>query len=223
LARLRGRIKESSIDSVLIVVFFVVSLIPAIVLHELAHGVTADRMGDPTPRNAGRLTVNPVRHVDPFGTVVLPGLLLLPYLFGRGGNPVFGYAKPMPVSPSNLRDPDRQTMWIALAGPLANIALAVVGALLYRLIGAGGGYIGLFFRIFMFVNVLLAVFNVMPIPPLDGSKVLARFLPPRAREVYRSLEPYGALFMLLIFFLFPDAIFGIVNPVIDGLLEILAG
>jgi Zn-dependent protease len=209
------------VNDILTVVFFVLSLVPAIVLHEFSHGAVADRMGDRTARLAGRLTLNPIKHVDPFGTVVLPGLLLLPYLFGRGSNPVFGYAKPMPVNPSNLRDPDRQTMWIALAGPGTNLALAIVGAVIYRLLGGGGGYVGLFFRIFLFVNILLAVFNVMPIPPLDGSKVLARFLPPRAREVYRSLEPYGALFMLLIFFLFPSAIFAIVDPIRDGLFDLL--
>jgi Zn-dependent protease len=211
------------LEDVLTVVFFVVSLVPAIVLHEVSHGVVADRMGDHTARFAGRLTLNPIKHVDPFGTVVLPGLLLLPYLFGRGTNPVFGYAKPIPVNPANLRDPDRQTMWIALAGPGTNLALAVVGALAYRILGGGGGYMGRFFLIFLFVNVLLAVFNVMPIPPLDGSKVLARFLPPRARHVYQSMEPYGALFMLVIFFLFPGAIFAIVDPIVDGVLELLVG
>ena len=210
-------------NDILTVVFFVLSLVPAIVLHEVSHGVVADRMGDHTARMAGRLTLNPIKHVDPFGTVVLPGLLLLPYLFGRGSNPVFGYAKPMPVNPGNLRDPDRQTMWIALAGPGTNLALAVLGALVYRLLGSGGGQLGRFFLIFVFVNVLLAVFNVMPIPPLDGSKVLARFLPPRARHVYQSMEPYGALFMLVIFFLFPSAIFAIVIPIRDGLLDLLVG
>ncbi|HET6771172.1 MAG TPA: site-2 protease family protein [Actinomycetota bacterium] len=210
-------------EDVLTVVYFVVSLVPAIVLHEVAHGVVADRMGDHTARFAGRLTLNPIKHVDPFGTVVLPGLLLLPYLFGRGSNPVFGYAKPMPVNPANLRDPDRQTMWIALAGPGANLVLAAVGALLLRLVGLGGGEITRLLIIFVGVNVLLAVFNVMPIPPLDGSKVLARFLPPRARHVYQSMEPYGALFMLVIFFLFPSAIFAIVDPIVTGLFELLVG
>ena len=208
-------------DDILTVVFFIVSLVPAIVLHEVSHGVVADRMGDHTARFAGRLTLNPIKHVDPFGTVVLPGLLLLPYLFGRGTNPVFGYAKPMPVNPANLKDPDRQMMWIALAGPGTNLVLAVLGALAFRLIGGGGGYVERFFLIFLLVNVLLAVFNVMPIPPLDGSKVLARFLPPRARHVYQSLEPYGALFMLLIFFLFPSAIFAIVDPIVEGLFRLL--
>jgi Zn-dependent protease len=204
----------------LTVLFFVITLVPAIVLHELAHGIVADRMGDSTPRQMGRLTLNPVKHADPFGTVILPGLLLLPYLFGRGG-PVFGYAKPMPVNTQNLRNPDRQMMLIALAGPVTNLLLAVTGALFLRFVGPGDDPVTEFFLTWITLNVLLAVFNIMPIPPLDGSKVLAMFLPPRAREVYRSWEPYGALFMLVIFFLFPGAIFAIVEPVVVGLLRLL--
>lgn len=207
----------------LTVLYVVITLVPAIVLHELSHGVVADRLGDPTPRAMGRLTVNPVRHVDPFGTLVLPGLLLLPYLFGRGGNPIFGYAKPMPVNRSNLRNPDRQMVLIALAGPLTNLLLAVVGAVGLRFVGVGTGEGTEFLFWWIFLNVLLAVFNIMPIPPLDGSKVLALALPPRAREVYRSWEPYGALFMLVIFFLFPGVIFGIVDPVVEGLVTLLVG
>lgn len=206
----------------LTVLYFVVTLVPAIVLHELAHGLVADRMGDTTPRLMGRLTLNPVKHADPFGTLILPGLLLLPYLFGRGG-PVFGYAKPMPVNTANLRNPDRQMMTIALAGPLTNLLLAAAGALLLRLVGLGAGVLTEFLGIWITLNVILAVFNIMPIPPLDGSKVLAMFLPPRAREVYRSWEPYGALFMLVVFFLFPGAIFAIVGPVVEGLLALLVG
>jgi Zn-dependent protease len=204
----------------LTVLYFVATLVPAIVLHELAHGIVADRMGDTTPRAMGRLTLNPVKHADPFGTVILPGLLLLPYLFGRGGA-VFGYAKPMPVNPTNLRSPDRQMMTIALVGPLTNFVLAVFGALVFRFLGPTGGLIADFLLIWITLNVILAVFNLLPIPPLDGSKVVARFLPPRAREVYRSLEAYGALFMLLIFFLLPGVIFGIVSPVVRGLLRLL--
>lgn len=206
----------------LTVLYFVVTLVPAIVLHELAHGVVADRMGDTTPRLMGRLTLNPVKHADPFGTLILPGLLLLPYLFGRGG-PVFGYAKPMPVNTANLRNPDRQMMTIALAGPVTNLLLAVAGALVLRFVGLGAGILTEFLGIWITLNVILAVFNIMPIPPLDGSKVLAMFLPPRAREVYRSWEPYGALFMLVVFFLFPGAIFAIVGPVVEGLLALLVG
>lgn len=217
-----------SVETLLTVVFFIASLLPAIVLHELSHGIAADRMGDPTARAAGRLTLNPIAHIDPFGTVILPGLLLLPRLFGQGGPPVFGYAKPMPVDTRHLKDPDRQMMWIALVGPLTNLLLAAVGGLALRLVGGVEALVSAetpgaadFFFVFVFVNVLLAVFNVLPIPPLDGSKVLARFLPGRAREIYRSMEQYGALFLLVIFFLFPGVIFSIIDPVVGGLLELI--
>ena len=207
----------------LTVVFFIATLVPAIVLHELAHGLVADRMGDTTPRLMGRLTLNPVKHADPFGSLILPGLLLLPYLFGRGGNVVFGYAKPMPVNTQNLRNPDRQLTLIALAGPATNLVLAVIGALVLRVVGFGTEALADFLFVWITLNVILAVFNIMPIPPLDGSKVLAMFLPPRAREVYRSWEAYGALFMLVVFFLFPGAILALVEPVVAGILRLLVG
>ena len=205
----------------LTVLYIVLTIVPALVLHEVAHGVVADRLGDPTPRAMGRLTLNPIRHVDPFGTVVLPGLLILPYLFGRGVSPIFGYAKPMPINPGNLRNPETHTTVIAVAGPVTNLLLAVGGALVLRFVGLDTGAVSDFLQIWVFLNVLLAVFNIMPIPPLDGSKVLARVLPPRAREVYRSWDAYGALFMLVIFFLLPGAIFGLVNPVVEGLFTVL--
>lgn len=205
------------------VLFFIVALIPAFVLHELSHGLVADRMGDTTPRYAGRLTLNPARHVDPFGTLVLPGLLLLPVLFGRGGS-VFAYAKPMPIRRENLANPDRQMIWISIAGPVTNFLVAVLGALAYRFVALGStGRVAQFFDIWVFTNVLIAVFNLMPVPPLDGSKVLAVFLPARARQVYESWEPYGALFILAIFFLLPTPVFGLVNAIVDGLISLLVG
>jgi len=212
-----------NLDTILTVAYLVAALVPAIVLHELSHGLTADRFGDPTARSAGRLTLNPIKHIDPFGTVILPGLLLLPHLFGQAGGPVFGYAKPMPFNPQNLRDPERQTMWIAAAGPLTNLFLALVGALVFRLVGTAGGEVSRLLFIFILVNVILAVFNLLPLPPLDGSKVLARFLPPRAREVYRSMEAYGVLILLVIFFIFPGVIFGFINPIVDGLIQLFVG
>jgi Zn-dependent protease len=207
----------------LTVLWFVVSLVPAVVLHEVSHGVVADRMGDTTPRVMGRLSINPARHVDAFGTVVLPGLLLLPRLFGQPSLPVFAYAKPMPINPANLRNPDRQMVWIALAGPVTNLVLAVLGAVVFRFTGGAEGPAADLVIIFILVNVILAAFNLIPIPPLDGSKVLARFLPPRAREFYVRMEPYGALFILLIFFLLPGPIFAIVDPVVRGLTTLLLG
>jgi Zn-dependent protease len=205
----------------LTVLFIAIALAPGILLHELAHGWLAVRMGDHTPRFAGRLTLDPKPHIDPFGTVIVPGLLLLAVLFGLNW-PVFGYAKPMPLNPQNLRNPDGQTTWIALAGMAANLVLAVVGAAALRLTGADS-LLGDFLEVWVSTNVLLAVFHIIPVPPLDASKVLARFLPPRARSVYESWEPYGALFILVILFLLPAPILAIVGGIAEGLVTLLTG
>jgi Zn-dependent protease len=201
------------------VLFFVIALVPGMLLHELAHGWVAVRMGDYTPRFADRLTLDPRRHVDAFGTVIVPALLLLPVLFGRGGLP-FGYMKPMPLNPQNLRNADAQMTIIALAGMGTNLVLAVVGAAALRLVGLTG-LLAEFLYIWVFTNVLLTAFHIIPVPPLDASKILARFLPSRARSVYESWEPYGALFVLGILFLLPTPILGIVNGVAEGLVSLL--
>jgi Zn-dependent protease len=203
----------------LTVLFIVVALVPGMLLHELAHGWVAVRMGDYTPRFAGRLTFNLSKHVDAFGTVIVPALLLLPVLFGRGGL-VFGYMKPMPLNPQNLRNPDSQMTLIALAGMGTNLVLAVVGAAALRVVGVTT-LLGEFLSVWVFTNVLLTAFHVIPVPPLDASKILARFLPPRARTVYESWEPYGALFVLAILFLLPTPILGIVDAVAGGLVSLL--
>lgn len=205
----------------LTVLFFVIALVPGMLLHELAHGWVAVRMGDHTPRFAGRLTLDPRPHVDAFGTVVVPALLLLPVLFGRGGL-AFGYMKPMPLNPQNLRNPDAQMTVIALAGMATNLVLAVIGAAALRLVG-GTGLLGRFLVVWVFTNVLLTAFHIIPVPPLDASKILARFLPSRARSVYESMEPYGALFVLVILFLLPTPILGIVEAIADGLVSLLTG
>jgi Zn-dependent protease len=153
--------------------------------------------------------------------MVLPGLLLLPHLFGRAITPVFGYAKPMPLNPSYLRKPDRQLPLIMLAGPLTNIALAVVTAVVFRFTAGAAQLLDQFLLTFMLTNLLVGVLHIMPIPPLDGAKVLAIFLPPRAREVFERMEPYGALFMLLIFFIFPGPVLGIALAIQDALVDLL--
>jgi Zn-dependent protease len=203
--------------------FFVVALVPAMVLHELAHGWLAVRLGDQTPRFMGRLSLNMRNHVDPFGTFVVPILLLLPVLFGRPGF-AFGYLKPMPIRRENLRSPDRDMTWIALAGIATNVVLAALGALLYRVIGVPvGGVFQRFLFIWVFTNAFMGIVHVVPVPPLDGSRILARFLSGRAREVYESWDPYGALFILFLLFLIPSPILGIVNAVVEGLLSLFVG
>jgi Zn-dependent protease len=195
--------------------FAAVSLLPAVILHELAHGYAADRMGDMSPRLHGRLALDPRKHIDPFGTVVLPGLLLLAALFGYPA-PVFGYAKPMPLEPQRLQKPDRQLVVIMLLGPAVNLVLAVVASVAFRFLAAVP-----ILALFVLTNLLVAILHLFPIPPLDGAKMLATVLPQRPREVMERLEPYGALFMLLIFFLFSGPVFLMVDAIRSGLLTLL--
>jgi Zn-dependent protease len=201
-------------------VFFAISLVPAMLLHELVHGWLAVRRGDATPRLMGRLTLDVRTHVDAFGSVVVPALLLLPVLFGRPGI-TFGYLKPMPLDRRRLGD--RAVVWIALAGIGMNLVLAGVGAAAYRLVAPVGGALGDFLYVWVLTNVVMAALHLVPLPPLDGSRLLATVLRGRAREVYESWEPYGALFVLVLLFVIPAPIIGIVFDVVDGLLDLLVG
>ena len=174
----------------------------AIILHEVAHGWVADRLGDSTARYSGRLTLNPVAHIDFFGTILLPVVLLI------SGGFVFGYAKPVPINPYNLRNPRRDMIWISMAGVLTNLAVAAVSAMSFRILASGFlGSWGLIIRPLMMmlmvsvrINIILAVFNAIPIPPLDGSRVLVNLLPAEKSMVFSKLEPYGFLIILLLFF-----------------------
>jgi Zn-dependent protease len=212
-------------QSALHVVYLAVGLLFGLVVHEYAHAWTATRLGDITPRQYGRLTLNPKPHIDPFGTIFLPGILLLVVLFG--GNPfVFAYAKPQPLNPWSLRRQDQHATIIALAGPAANVILAFVFGGLYRLTaggGGGGGQLRIFLADCLIASVILAAMNLMPIPPLDMSRVVARLLPARARELMTNLEQYGALFMLVIFFIISGPIFTFVRIIGNGICRATAG
>ncbi len=189
------------------VIPMVIPLLLGVTLHEVAHGYTAYRFGDPTARNAGRLSMNPVRHADPFGTVLLPLLLILmksPFLFG--------WAKPVPFNPSYFQDVRKGIFWVSLAGPTANFALAVAFFLLLQALaimqpvldGGGSGFLQPVMVIAyygIFINIILGIFNLFPIPPLDGSKVLATFLPGRMAGQYMQLEKYGFIIIILLLFL----------------------
>lgn len=183
--------------------FFLISLIVLIysaILHEIAHGYVADRLGDPTARLMGRLTLNPVPHIDPFLSIAFPLVLIL-----TGSPVIFGGAKPVPVDVFNLRDGRKDMALVALAGPGTNIIIAVIAAFLAHMLGINGfsliqgdqlvpRIIGTIIQ----MNVSLAIFNLLPIPPLDGSKIFALLLPERAANNYLALGSYG---MLILFFL----------------------
>jgi Zn-dependent protease len=181
---------------------WLVPVVVAITLHEAAHGWVAERFGDPTARMLGRVTFNPIKHVDPVGTLLLPGLLLLfnaPFLFG--------YAKPVPVNFARLNHPKRDMIWVALAGPGTNIGLAIASALAIHvallLPPTVGEWVVTNLANSVLINVVLAVFNMLPLPPLDGGRVLTGLLPrPYARR-FAQLERYGLVILLGLLFLVP--------------------
>jgi Zn-dependent protease len=208
-----------SLDDVKFAIYLAVALLPSLVLHEYAHAFVADKLGDPTPRRWGRLTLNPKPLIDPFGSIILPGLILLLVAAGQGFVlPIFAYAKPMPLDPTYLRNRSRDSLIVVLAGPAANLALAAIAGTLIRT-----GLTADIVLAFLYVNVFMFVFQFMPVPGLDGAKLLARILPPHPREVYVSLDQYLVLFMLVIFFLLAGPLLGIVRSLADVLFSLLAG
>jgi len=204
-------------------------VLAAIILHEIAHGVVAYRLGDPTAARMGRLTLNPLPHIDPVGTVLLPLLLVAahaPFLFG--------YARPVPVNFANLRRPKRDMICVAAAGPLMNIILAVASAVLFKQLlqlrlpaeGAWSGFviaaltpIAMMARNSVIINVVLAVFNLLPILPLDGGRVLAGLLPRAQAIAFSRLEPFG--FLIVIVLMATNALTAVIGPVIGLVLHAL--
>jgi Zn-dependent protease len=197
-------------------------LVVAVILHELSHGVVAWWLGDDTAKRAGRLTLNPIPHIDPFGSIVLPAMGAL------AGLPVFGYAKPVPVNVSRLRNPRRDVILVSLAGPATNLILMALAAIGARAIYSSGGVLpgtidqstsNLLLEIvfyFALVNLLLGIFNLLPIPPLDGSSLLERFLPARWLPAWYRFRPYGLLILLLLI-VFTGFLSTIITPFFDGL------
>jgi len=212
------------------IILSLIAVFTAIVLHEFSHGYIAFRLGDPTAKMQGRLTLNPLAHIDPIGTILVPIVLVIlrsPFLFG--------WAKPVPINPNYFRNPYKGMFYVAIAGPLMNIALALGASAIGRLailitplsLLYGRGFFAYFVQtmfflvgFFVIINIILAVFNMIPIPPLDGSRVLTYFLPPEGKRVMMQLERYGFLIVLALLYL--GALRGLIG-LISGIWEALLG
>ncbi|MBI4812489.1 site-2 protease family protein [Candidatus Falkowbacteria bacterium] len=195
--------------------FALIIILFSAIIHEYMHGWAADRLGDPTAKDAGRLTLNPLAHIDLWGSILMPALIY----FGTGGALIFGYAKPVPFNPYNLRDQKYGAAKVAVAGPLANLITALFFGLILRLGVGGGGILPSLLAVIVQINLMLMVFNLVPIPPLDGSKVVMPFLPANWQMKYLELERYGMILVLL-FVMFG---FSLVIPVINFLFKLIVG
>ena len=180
------------------------ALLVGLTFHEYAHALVAYKLGDPTAKNLGRLTLNPIKHLDPLGTIFL--------LVFR-----FGWAKPVPVNAFHFRgDRQKGMLWVSLAGPGSNLVMAVITAIIWKLVEPQGPILSAVLLNVFFINLILAVFNIIPVPPLDGSKILAGVLPRRYSHVIFNLEKYGYVILLLLM------LFGIVGRVLMPVVQLLA-
>ncbi len=193
--------------------FFFVIIIPSAIVHEYAHAWMADRLGDPTAKQYGRLTLNPMAHIDPVGTLLLPLLMF----FSTGGRFLFAYAKPVPFNPSNLKSQKWGPAWVGAAGPLANLLLALVFGLMVRFLPFSNFTV--FLSIIVYANILLLVFNLVPLPPLDGSKLLYALLPASLDQFKFWLDRFGFIILLLFIFF----AFGWLTPIIFYIFYFITG
>jgi Zn-dependent protease len=202
------------------IIIFAIPIIFAITVHEVAHGWVAYKLGDHTAKMLGRLTLNPIKHIDPIGTVLVPALLI--YMGGF----LFGWAKPVPVDWRNLRNPKRDMAYVAVAGPASNLIMAIIWAIIYKLAlisgpSSGGPMYALeqMCYVGIGINTLLMILNLFPVPPLDGSRVMASLLPPKLAISYNKLEPFGLFIVLAL--LMTGVLFNVIAPFIGGFMRLL--
>ena len=203
-------------------IYLFAALLVALYIREYARALVADRLGDPSARQFGWLRLDPRGRADPFGSILLPILIAVLWASGAAYRPPpFAYAKPMPFQPNRLRDAGRDEILVALAGPAANLVIGAAAGLALRGVPLSEATIVL--SVLTYVNIAMCVFHLMPIPGLDGARLLARVLPPRAQVVYRNLDQYLVLFTLVIFFVFAGPMLAIVNGLTNAVCRLVAG
>ncbi len=204
----------------LILAISIVILIFSVIVHEVMHGVVALRFGDPTAKNAGRLTLNPIPHIDPIGTILVPFLFLLPSILTRQSPGfIIGWAKPVPINPYNFSNIKYGELSVSIAGIIANFALAIMAAILFHILPSNFIIQGVL-SFTVTINLLLGVFNLLPIPPLDGSKVVMTLLPTNLAIEYQKLERYGLL-ILLVLWIVPFGNGTLLGAIIGGIVSFL--
>jgi Zn-dependent protease len=210
---------------------WLIPLVIAIVFHEVAHGLVARKLGDPTAEAKGRLSLNPIRHIDPFGTVILPMILAISHA------PVFGWAKPVPVNWRRLKNPRRDMVLVALAGPGMNLLLALVGTaiLAATMVVSGGARTGVAAFVaanalnFLLINIFLAVFNLLPVPPFDGGHVVEGLLPRSLATSFRKIGRYSLVVLMILLLVLPalspkaDVVRRLVSPIVLGIARLFLG
>ncbi|MCX6724169.1 MAG: site-2 protease family protein [Candidatus Staskawiczbacteria bacterium] len=205
----------------IILIFQLIVLVFSVMIHEIAHGSVAFSLGDPTAKNEGRLTLNPLKHIDIFGSIILPLLLLLSSVFSGGPGIIFGWAKPVPINPYNFKDQKWGSLKVAVAGPATNFAVAIFFGLLIRFLNIPvQDNFFQFLSIIVIYNFSLALFNLVPIPPLDGSHILLGIFPIFSRKAMIFLQQYGLI--ILVFVLFSGG-FYFLNGIIVWLFQLTTG